>query len=142
MKKSLIILTILSLIAVASSCGTNNDTNTSDTPTNTQEQYSTPVPTKNTKIEKNIDAVAEFLELENGSETLYSMIGAIDGKEYNDGNVELYQFDENDDAYKQMIGENASLNVSAYNEGIVLIFPAGQTPDDEMIDKFNGIEFK
>ena len=142
MKKSLIILTILSLIAVASSCGTNNDTNTSDTPTNTQEQYSTPVPTKNTKIEKNIDAVAEFLELENGSETLYSMIGAIDGKEYNDGNVELYQFDENDDAYKQMIGENAPLNVSAYNEGIVLIFPAGQTPDDEMIDKFNGIEFK
>ena len=142
MKKSLIILTILSLIAVASSCGTNNDTNTSDTPTNTKEQYSTPVPTKNTKIEKNIDAVAEFLELENGSETLYSMIGAIDGKEYNDGNVELYQFDENDDAYKQMIGENAPLNVSAYNEGIVLIFPAGQTPDDEMIDKFNGIEFK
>ena len=142
MKKSLIILAMLSLIAVVSSCGTNTNTNTSDTTTATQTQYSTPAPTESTKIEKNVDAVAEFLGLENGSETLYSMIGAIDGKEYNDGNVELYQFDENDDAYKQIIGENSPMNVSAYNEGIVLIFPAGQAPDDEMIDTFNGIEFK
>ncbi len=61
MKKSLIILTVLSLIAVVSSCGTN--TNTSDTTTATQTQYSTPAPTESTKIEKNVDAVAEFLGL-------------------------------------------------------------------------------
>ncbi len=94
------------------------------------------------KIDKNIDSVAEELGLKDGSETLYSIIGATAGKEYNDGSVELYQFDTDSDSYKQIIGEGSALKASAYKDGIVLIFPAGTDEDKDLIEKFNSIEFK
>ena len=129
------------MIATSAAC-TNNQKQQTESATNNAVSTSEPETEKVEKIEKNIDSVAEKLGLMGGSETLYSMIGATAGKEYNDGNVELYQFDTKSDVYKQIIGEGSPLKAAAYKDGIVLIFPAGTEADSDLIEKFNSIEFK
>lgn len=96
---------------------------------------------KASKVERNLDSVAEALGLEGGKSTLFAFIGAIDGKEYNDGNVELYQFDVDADAYAQIIGDDSPLSISAYKDGFVLLFPAGVAEDADLVARFNDIVF-
>ena len=138
-KKIIIFCFVIGLIATLGACSGNQKNQTN---TNAENVISASEPEKVPKIEKNIDSVAEFLGITNGSETLYSIIGAIAGKEYNNGSIELYQFEEKSDAYKQIIGENSPLKISAFKDGIVLLFPAGAEADKDLIDKFNSIEFK
>lgn len=140
-KKITILCLVAGMILTSASC-TSNQKQQAETNTNNATSTVEPEKEKVKKIEKNIDSVAETLGLTGGSETFYSMIGATAGKEYNDGSVELYQFDEKSDAYKQIIGEGSSLKVSAYKDGIVLIFPAGTETDNDLIEKFNSIEFR
>ena len=97
---------------------------------------------KASKVERNLDSVAEALGLEDGNSTFYAFIGAIDGKEYNGGNVELYQFDVDADAYAQIIGDDSPLSISAYKDGFVLLFPAGVEEDANIVAKFKDIVFE
>ena len=140
-KKIAALCLAVGMIATSAAC-TNNQKQQTESATNNAVSTAEPETEKGEKIEKNIDSVAEKLRLMGGSETLYSMIGATAGKEYNDGNVELYQFDTKSDVYKQIIGERSPLKAAAYKDGIVLIFPAGTEADSDLIEKFNSIEFK
>ncbi len=97
--------------------------------------------TISTAIDKNIDSVAEYLGYTDGEETYYATIGAIAGKEYDGGNFELYEFDENSEEYKTTINGGGLVKASAYKDGIVLIFPNDEY-NQELVDKFNNIEFK
>ena len=139
-KKIIILCFVAGMIATLTSC-TSNIMNQNDNTNNTASSVELEKDI-NIKIEKDIDSVAEKLGLTGGVETLYSMIGANAGKEYNDGSVELYQFDEKSEVYKQIIGDNSPLKVSAYKNGIVLIFPVGTEEDKNLIYEFNSIEFK
>ena len=91
-------------------------------------------------IDKNIDAVAEYLGYTDGEETLYNMIGANAGKEYDGGNFELYEFTEDSESYQTAINGGGLVKAAAYKDGIVLVF-AGEA-NQELIDQFNAIEFK
>lgn len=128
MKKIITLLLSVILIIGMTACGSNSSDQGKDAEV--------------VKIEKNIDATAEALEFTGGEETMYAFIGATAGKEYNDGNVELYQFDENSDAYKEIesSGTVAGIEVAAYKDGIALIFP--NEADQTIIDKFNAIQYK
>lgn len=92
------------------------------------------------KVERTVDAVAEYLGLTGGEETFYQMIGAQAGKEYNDGAVELYQFAVDSEDYKAIADGNGVLTAAACKAGIVLVFPNEE--DSTIIEKFNSIEFK
>ena len=131
MKKILSLLLSLILCTSLYACGGQNDTGSSTEDTNVTN-----------KINKTIDDVASELGLTGGTETFYSMIGATAGKEYNNGDVELYQFDENSDAYKKLINGESYLTASAYKDGIVLLFSLGTEVDTELVDKFNALNFK
>ena len=52
---------------------------------------------------------------------MYAMIGATAGKEYNDGAVELYQFEEDSDAYKEIESSDSvsGIPVAAHKDGII-----------------------
>lgn len=136
MRRKMVLLLLLVFMAFGTAACSDNNSQQAGT-TNIEQQEE-----KVKKIDKNIDAVAEELGLSEKSDAFYSMIGAIDGKKYNEHNAELYQFDTDSDAYKQIIGSNSVLNVSAYKDGIILVFPIGTEPDAELIEKFNKIRFK
>ena len=93
------------------------------------------------KIDKNIDAVAAELGLSGGEENMYAKIGATYGKEYNNGNVVLYQYDVNSEKYQNILNGNGSSRIAAYKDGIVLLFPVGSTPDANLINIFNELSF-
>lgn len=133
MKKLTTLLLAMLLCFGLFACGNNTDTADNE---NTAEGSDT----NTVKIEKNIDAVAEHLGLKDGSETAYSMIGAKAGKEYNDGAVELYQFDEDSAEYEAITKDEGSVKAAAHKDGIVLLFTGD--PDQDMIKKFKAIEFK
>jgi len=134
MKKILCLLlalvTCISLVA----CGNQATPNGNDNAVTDQEQ-----PTG--EIEIKIDSIAQALGLTDESEVMYDLIGAIAGKQYCDGNIELYQFDESSDAYKDLIGGKTYLTPAAYKDGVVLIFAFGYEADSNLIDAFNALEF-
>lgn len=65
------------------------------------------------------------------------------GKEYNDGAVELYQFEEDSDAYKEIESSDSvsGIPVAAHKDGIALIFANNET-DQAILDAFNQLQFK
>ena len=145
MRKLLLILASLISVIALTSCeanGTKGAETANSGARTVAEETATAAPTEDTRIEKSIDAVAKYLGLDGGSETYYSMIGATAGKEYNNGSIELYQFDEDSDSYKRIIGENSPYNIGAYKDGIVILVPTGQKSDVELITHFNEIQFK
>ena len=126
MKKIITILLSMVLLLVFTACG-GSDSSSSDKSKETEAP----------KIEKNIDAAAEALGLTGGEETMYAMIGATAGKEYNDGAVELYQFEEDSDAYKEIESSDSvsGIPVAAHKDGIALIFANNET--DQVIISFS-----
>lgn len=132
MKKIITILLSMVLLLVFTACG-GSDSSSSDKSKETEAP----------KIEKNIDAAAEALGLTGGEETMYAMIGATAGKEYNDGVVELYQFEEDSDAYKEIESSDSvsGIPVAAHKDGIALIFANDET-DQAILDAFNQLQFK
>ena len=130
MKKIITILLSMVLLLAFTAC---SDSSSSDKSKETEAP----------KIEKNIDAAAEALGLTGGEETMYAMIGATAGKEYNDGAVELYQFEEDSDAYKEIESSDSvsGIPVAAHKDGIALIFANNET-DQAILDAFNQLQFK
>ena len=96
-------------------------------------------PGNDEKIDKTVDAVAAYLGFTDGKEVYYSMIGAIDGKEFNDGELEIYLYDESSEAYQSMLEGKQMVSPAAYKDGVVLVFP--NEPDQDIIDQFNKIVF-
>ena len=133
MKKIITILLSMVLLLAFTACGGGSDSSSSDKSKETEAP----------KIEKNIDAAAEALGLTGGEETMYAMIGATARKEYNDGAVELYQFEEDSDAYKEIESSDSvsGIPVAAHKDGIALIFANNET-DQAILDAFNQLQFK
>lgn len=125
MKKFLAVFLICALCFAFAACGSKDDGGT--------DQSEPEV----AKIEKTVDAVAEELGLGEGSETLYEMIGAEAGKEYKDGEVELYLFDEGSDEYKDIEAGNGVIEAAATNSGMIIL-----ADDEELVNKFKEIQFK
>ena len=151
MKRFLVLLLTLTLAFSFASCGSNTDNGTDNSDNATVEDNNTvdnaadneennndnTEKDSNKKIEKSIDAVADYLNLKKGDETLYNMIGAKAGREYNDGEIELYK----DSAeYKEIIDGKGSVEAAAYNDGIVMVVTKKQ--DNDLIQKFKNIKFK
>lgn len=133
MKKVLCILCALFVMVSFTAC--------SSTSNNAPETTTSKTTTANSNaIDKNIDAVAEYLGYTDGEETLYNMIGATAGKEYDGGNFELYEFTEDSESYQTAINGGGLVKAAAYKDGIVLVF-AGEA-NQKLIDQFNAIEFK
>lgn len=141
MKKILCLLLALIMCILFVACGDQSTNNEKNAHSENASQNNEADVDKVKKIDKNIDSVAAELGLRDGSETLYSFIGAIAGKEYNDGNVELYQFEENSDAYREIISDDGVLKISAHKDGIVLIFPDGIEEDANLIKAFEELKF-
>lgn len=125
MKKFFAIFLACTLCFALAACGSKDD---GDTDRSEPEAV---------KIEKTVDAVAEELELGEGSETFYQTIGAEAGKEYKNGEVELYLFDENSDEYKKIEEGNGEIAASATNSGMIIL-----ANDEDLINKFKEIQFK
>lgn len=133
MKKITVILLSLLLCFGLFACG--NDKNANDNDANNDKDNTATV-----SIDKDIDAVAKHLDLKGGEKTMYSAIGAENGKEYNDGEVELYEFKEDSNEYKDIVKGDGAIKAAAHKDGIILVFP--NDTDQKLIDKFNEINFK
>ncbi len=129
MKKALILCLILALAVVMTACGGDK--------AETSEEDTTQV----VKTEKTIDAVADALGLTGKSETFYDMIGADDGAEFNDGSVEIYQYDPESEAYKNIEAGKGEIEAAACNSGFIIVFPEGTDPDQKLLDTFNSLQF-
>ena len=138
MKKLLWLLTILTICVSLVACDKNDDlTDENDVVTDEQPAEDE----TETEIEIKIDYVAEQLGLTDESEVYFHLIGAVAGKQYNRGNIELYQFDENSNAYKDIISGKTYLPVAAYKDGVVLVFALGVEQDADIVAAFNALEF-
>ncbi|MCQ4636835.1 hypothetical protein NE619_08835 [Anaerovorax odorimutans] len=96
-------------------------------------------------IEKSVDALAEYLELTDPTDSFFAMIGAEDGKKYEDGKIEIYKFDTASDAYKDMEKNKTIMNmpVAGIKDGMVLFIQDDYPGDTEgLTKKFNEVEFK
>lgn len=127
MKKLFSVLLTLIICVSVVSCGTNSKTSSEAS--------------KDDKLEKKISAVAKHLELKDESDVEYQMIHAKDGKSYNDGNIELYYYDENSDDYKDLKDGKGFIDAAATNNGFVLRF-VDNKKDEKLIEKFKKIQFK
>lgn len=103
------------------------------------------------KIDPTIPAIAECLGLENEESVFFEMIEAIDGKQYEDGKIEIYQYDVNDTAYKKVITDGyemtfgemtISFKATAYNNGFVLYLTDEVENSDDIIEAFKNLKFK
>ncbi|SCJ44824.1 Uncharacterised protein [uncultured Eubacterium sp.] len=133
MKRITVILLSLLLCLGLFACG--NDSNANDGKDDNNKENAETV-----SIDKNIDAVAKHLDLKDGEKTMYNTIGAKDGKEYNDGSVELYEFKEDSKEYKDIVKGEGTIKAAAHKDGIILVFP--NDSDQKLIDQFNEINFK
>lgn len=132
MKKLLFVLLTLTICIGMTACGgtkTDTKTDTSDEPTVTA-------------IERTVDAVATELGLTGGSETYYSMIGAIAGKEFNDGAIEIYQYDLTSEEYAKIKNGEASngITFAAYNNGFAIVSVKGD--NSAIVTKFKALTIK
>ncbi len=129
MKKVLIISLITILVFAMAACGEKEQA---------AEEETAP---EETKIEKNIDAVAEALGLEGKEQTYFEMIGAEDGAEFNGGDVEIYQYDPESKDYKNIEAGNGAIKAAACNSGFILVFPEGGKTDKKIIKAFEELSF-
>lgn len=94
------------------------------------------------KIDSTVDAVAEYLGLGSGEMVLFQMIEAKDGKQYQNGKVEIYQYSTTDATYKMIENKEYILTADALNNGFVLIIVEDIDNKQDLINKFNAIKFK
>ena len=134
-KKILVTIPILTLLLFAAACG-NEASGDGDAAAD--------VP----KIEKNIDAVAAELGLENKQEKSPEMIEASDGAGF-DGGVELYLYeDTSSDAYRDITGDGydmmgiSTIKAAAANDGMILVFSNGEEGDPSLIEAFEALRFE
>jgi len=128
MKKVFALLLIIVLVIGLAGCGntqSSGESATKDTPT----------------IERSIDAVAEALGFENGDDVYYSMIGAIDGKQYvsNDKEYEIYQYELKSSEYQKIVDGKTTNGIAftAYNNGFALL--CFDKDDKKTVSTFEGL---
>lgn len=94
------------------------------------------------KIARSVNAVAKALKLKNGDTQYYKMIGAIDGKGYGDDeySVEIYEYEKDSQAYKDMINGEMYITCDGYNNGFVIIFP--NKVDKKLLKKFKALKIR
>lgn len=120
---------------------TTEQTTVTTTEEVTTKEQTTEVTTEKVK-EKTFDGLCEYLEGKDilqgeKSEAMYAMINAINGCKYLECNVELYEYDINSDAYKDVLDTNKVVGIDCYINGpYVLFFDNGAT-DQAIIDAFN-----
>jgi hypothetical protein len=134
MKKHILIGLIMALLMCFCGCGGSEEQTTAET-----TETTTQTTTQEQTVERSIDAVADELGLTGKSETYYTVIGAKDGAEFNDGTVELYLYDPNDKNYKDIADGNGVIKAEAVNNGVILVVPEGTEPDAEIVAKFKDI---
>lgn len=69
------------------------------------------------------------------------MIGAEDGAEFNDGAVEIYQYDPESKDYKDIEKGEGAIEAEACNSGFVLVVPDGTKPDQKLVKSFEELTF-
>ena len=139
MKRLLWLLSVL--IICVSFVARDEQTSPNDNSTNEDETITDQNQPTQSEIEIKIDYIAEKLGLTDESDVMYGLIGAVAGKQYSNGTIELYQFDENSTDYKNLIGGKTYLTPAAYKDGIVLIFAFGTEKDENLVASFNALEF-
>ena len=137
MKKLMMFALVLVLAISMIGCGSSDAEEPSDAP-EISETVEEPAPEP---IEKTIPAIAEALGLSGQSEVYFEVIGARDGAEFNDGAVELYIFDEDQEEYKTLVAGDGLVVPAAYHDGVVLVFPEGTEPDQALVEAFDGLVF-
>lgn len=137
MKKFMMFALVLILSISMIGCGSSDAEEPSDAP-EISETVEEPAPEP---IEKTIPAIAEALGLSGQSEVYFEVIGARDGAEFNDGAVELYIFDEDQEEYKALVAGDGFVVPAAYHDGVVLVFPEGTDPDPELVQAFDALTF-
>lgn len=137
MKKFMMFALVLILSISMIGCGSSDAEEPSDAP-EISETVEEPAPEP---IEKTIPAIAEALGLSGQSEVYFEVIGARDGAEFNDGAVELYIFDEDQEEYKTLTSGDGFVVPAAYHDGVVLVFPEGTDPDPELVQAFDALTF-
>lgn len=157
MKRKLIFLLLVGTLTFGiTACG-GQKKETSDPPkttqTTTQKEDSDENKKEETpeKTELTLDGLEQYLlekKLLTGEKTEAeaSLIGAKAGFKYADANVEIYEYDEESDAYKQLEKngsievqgfEGYSLSPAAVNGPFVLIASMDETLSDDLINAFN-----
>lgn len=132
-KKLLSLLAITVLVLAFTSCGGGD---------NGSAKSSEP---EKPTIERSVGALADYLELKDPSDSAFGMIGAENGKKYEDGKVEIYEFDPSSDAYKDIEKSKTIMDfpVAGIKDGMILFIQDGYSGDTEnLIKKFNEVEFK
>lgn len=137
MKKFMMFALVLILSISMIGCGSSDAEEPSDAP-EISETVEEPAPEP---IEKTIPAIAEALGLSDQGEVYFEVIGARDGAEFNDGAVELYIFDEDQEEYKTLVAGDGFVVPAAYKDGVVLVFPEGTDPDPELVQAFDDLTF-
>ena len=138
MKKILMIILSLLLCLWLAGCGSDDNAGgnaADDIEDGVQEMED--VKDDMDKIEMSVDSVAEKLGLTGGTETMYDTIGAAEGKQFNDGTVEIYRFDADSDEYKAIEEGSGTIKAAAVNDGMVII-----TDDEDLAAKFKELKFK
>lgn len=131
MKKIMLLVFVIVLTIGLCSCGGGSDpAEEPETAAETQTQ------TEAVKIERSIDAVADALGLTEKSEVYYTVIDADDGAEFNGGAVELYQYDPENQVYKDICAGEGAIKAEAYNNGFILVVPDGTEADEDLVMRF------
>ena len=139
MKKILMIILSLLLCLGLAGCGSDDNAggNAVDDIEDGAQEMEDDVKDDMDKIEMSVDSVAEKLGLTGGTETMYDTIGAAEGKQFNDGTVEIYRFDADSDEYKAIEEGSGTIKAAAVNDGMVII-----TDDEDLAAKFKELKFK
>lgn len=156
-KKMVSIMLMLCLSCSLFSCGKSSSSNEDGENENTStvesdkalSQESSGEP-ETESAETSLSDLEQYL-LEQGAVTgertdkTASLIGAVAGFGYGNENVEVYEYDLNSDAYKNLKDTNTinveslgvTLTPAAINENYVLIFSNDAEPDQNIVDIFN-----
>ena len=94
------------------------------------------------KTEKTVAAVADALSLSGQEEVYFSVIGAEDGAQFNDGAIEIYVYSDTENSSYKGFEANEGMYGTAYvNDGVVLVIVEGD-PDESMVETFQALQFE
>ena len=137
MKKIMILLLSLIVCGCFAACTSEQADDLGDDIEQGMDDVEDDVKDAGDKIERSVDSVAEKLGLAGGTQTLYAEIGAEEGKQFNDGTVEIYRFDKQSDEYKAIEAGESELKFAAVNDGMIIM-----TDDADLAERFKELRFE
>lgn len=153
MKKLITLLLTMALAFSFVACGNNdNDTvdnnnngvtdNTANDVNNADNNNAMNENNDRGELAKDIDTVADYLNLKDSKNIPHESIGAKSGKEYNGGKVKLYHFNDDSAEYEKLKDGKGDFKIAAHNDGFVLVFADEKDRDEDLIKKFENIDFR